>query len=142
LVRAVYRTRQVIQALRPRIDAADLSLVRDLLDERQRQLFETMERRDQRHAIEVARRLMSAGAAPEDLLVAALLHDCGKGEVPVWLRVAYVLAPRLVAQAACAPASGWRGAAYRLVNHAQIGAEHASEAGVSPRAAALVRGVR
>jgi hypothetical protein len=50
-----------------------------------------MPARDQQHSIGVYRMLKDAGCADSELLVAALLHDAGKGQVALWARVAYVL---------------------------------------------------
>ncbi len=139
MARALYRSRQVLHALRPRIDEADLALARETLSEYESRLFLAMERRDQRHALEVARRLR-AGTDDRSILVAALLHDCGKGSVPVWLRVLNVLAPWLVQALADTVGGGWRGAAYRLRHHAEVGASMAEAAGSSPTTVRLIRG--
>jgi len=140
LARALYRSRQVLHALRPRIDAEELRFARALLTEAQSQLFFAMEQRDQRHALAVARRLRESGADDRDLLTAALLHDCGKGAVPVWLRVLYVLAPRAVSRLAAPGASGVPAAADRLVNHAEFGARVAEAAGAGALAVRLIAG--
>lgn len=138
--RALYRTRQVLHALRPRLDEQRLAEARIRLNDAERGLFDAMQRRDQRHAIEVMSRITASGPAPDALLTAALLHDCGKGEVPVWLRVAKVLAPAAVARWGVADGGGWRGAAYRLNHHAEIGAELARRAGSSETAVTLIGG--
>lgn len=127
-----------MHALRPQIDAAELEFARELLSETEAGLFFAMERRDQRHALEVTLRLR---AATDDraLLVAALLHDCGKGSVPVWLRVLNVVSPtttRLLA----AEGRGWRGAAHRLRHHAELSAVMAREAGCSEMTVRLING--
>jgi hypothetical protein len=140
LRRPFYRTRQVWHALRPRIQRDDLSLAAQLLTERESLLFYAMEKRDQRHALEVTRRLMTAGVVDHDLLAAALLHDCGKGAVPVWLRIMKVLAPPFVRSTGLKGVSGWRGAAYRLAHHPEIGAQKAEDAGSSPATVRLIAG--
>jgi hypothetical protein len=140
LARPVYRARQVFTALFPRVDAADLGAVAAVLPPPLLRLFETMERRDQRHAIEVMRRLEAGGVTNPDLLTAALLHDCGKGAVPVWLRVAYVLSPTWVDGAAREGAAGWRGAAYRLSRHVELGLAAAESAGASAATLRLISG--
>lgn len=137
--RGLYRTRQVVRALRPRIDAAALEAALTALTEPQKALFLAMERRDQRHALEVLQRLGEAASDP-DLRVAALLHDCGKGRAPIWLRVLHVLAPRASRRLAKAGTGGWRAAAYRLAHHAELGAAKAEAAGASPAAVRLIRG--
>jgi hypothetical protein len=129
-----------MHALRPRIDGDGLRLAQEVLNPGEMRLFATMQKRDQRHAIEVARKLRARGLDDRHLLAAALLHDCGKGAVPVWLRIAYVLWPAGVRAWANHTHSGWRGAAHRLLNHAELGAAAAHEAGASQTTVRLVRG--
>ncbi len=140
MAKALYRSRQVLHALRPRIDAADLRLARSHLTAAQAQLFFNMERRDQRHALAVARCLRERGVDDRGLLTAALLHDCGKGRVPLWLRILYVLDAAAVGRFAAEGGSGVPAAAYRLVNHAALGARLAAAAGASALSARLIAG--
>src|SRR3990170_7373006 len=114
LARALYRTRQVMHALRPRIDPLALAFARSLLSDSERALFDRMERRDQRHAIAVLANV-SVHTQDQDVLIAALLHDCGKGAVPVWLRILKVISPDALSRMAHAhAATGWRHAGHRL----------------------------
>jgi hypothetical protein len=140
LARALYRSGQVVHALWPRVKPDDLDFARRVLTDDLATLFLAMERRDQRHAIAVARRLQAQGVEDRDLLTAALLHDCGKGAVPVWLRVLKVLSPGLLQRLAQEQGSESRQAAYRLLNHAPIGAERVLAAGGSPTMARLISG--
>lgn len=140
LDRAIYRTRQVVHALNPRVGQDELEAARSLLGPSLAPLFLNMEKRDQRHALEVTRRLRDQRADDQELLQAALLHDCGKGSVPIWLRILKVLAPGLVRRAGTPTARGWRAAAYRLSHHAELGASLALAAGCSPGTAELIRG--
>jgi hypothetical protein len=140
LLRPLYRTRQVWLALRPRIDASELASARAELSPGLLCLFDAMESRDKRHALEVRRRLLYAGIDDREVLVAALLHDCGKGAVPVWLRVVKVLLPGLLRSMAHRCDPDRRGAAYRLVHHTEIGAEAVAAAGASSLTVALIRG--
>ena len=139
LARALYRTRQVVHALRPQLDDSDLEYARSLLNDGQRDLFFAMERRDQRHALEVGSRLRPQ-TDNRDLLSAALLHDCGKGAVPVWLRIVNVLSPEALKRLASENGSSWRRSAYRLAHHARLGAELAAAAASSPTTVRLIRG--
>ena len=139
MARARYRTLQVVHALRPQIDDADLEYARSLLDEAQRDLFFTMEPRDQRHALEVASRLRPQ-TDNHDLLTAALLHDCGKGAVPVWLRILNVLSPDALRRLAAENGPSWRRAAYRLAHHARLGARLAAGTGCNATTVRLIRG--
>jgi hypothetical protein len=139
--RGIYRARQFLRALRPRLDAAEVDRARKLLDEPLLRLFLAMEKRDQSHALAVTHRLLDAGVDDRDLLTAALLHDCAKGWMPVWLRVLRVVSPRLLARVAGHAAStGWRGAAYRLLHDDELSAKLATEAGASAATARFIRG--
>lgn len=137
--RALYRTRQVIHALWPRIPEHDLRYARRLMTPQELRLFHAMEPRDQRHALEVMSRLRRV-TEQRDLLVAALLHDCGKGRVPVWLRILHVAAPRFGRSAGQEDHPGWRGAAYRLHRHVEISARLVQDAGCSDLTVRLVAG--
>ena len=138
LDRALYRSRQVFHALRPRLDLAELAFARSLLTEPEQRLFDAMELRDKRHAIAVLTNVR-AHTDDHDVLVAALLHDCGKGAVPVWLRILKVVSPAALHRVARAePRIGWRHAAYRLANHELIGEALARDAGVSEGAIRLI----
>jgi HD domain len=138
MFRPLYRSRQVLHALRPQIDPGDLDFAREVLSEAEAGLFFAMERRDQRHALEVATRLRR-GTDDRTLLVAALLHDCGKGSVPVWLRILNVVWPAAMGLGA-AESGGWRGAAYRLRHHAELGSVKARAAGCSETTVRLIQG--
>jgi HD domain len=141
LPRPLYRSRQVLQALRPVLAPGDVEQAKRFLSPEQVSLFFAMQKRDRRHAIEVVRRLRATSVSDDsDVLAAALLHDCGKGAVPVWLRISNVLAPAAVARIAQDEAGGVRSAAYRLRHHAEIGAQLAASAGSSPSTVRLIRG--
>lgn len=142
--RAVYRSRQLFGSLRPRIDIRARDHAYALLSDGERALFESMMARDQQHGLDVYSRLRGQGHAARDLLVAALLHDVGKGRIALWHRAAYVLldagAPGLVERLATpSDASGWRPALYRCRHHAELGARLAADAGSSARVVELIR---
>ncbi len=125
LGRAAYRARQVFLSLRPRVREEELEEARSLLGPLF-PLFSSMSPRDQRHCLDVYRRLRGWGVEDVHLLMAALLHDVGKGrEVRLWERVAFVLLSRL-APGALARAGG--GLA-RLRHHPQQGARLLMEMG-------------
>lgn len=140
MARPVYRARQFWQAMLPSMYAVDDGLPSRYLSKAEAGLFYDMHRRDQRHALEVAGRLTAAGHTEMDLIAAALLHDCAKLDVPVWLRISRVLAPGLVSSLGRADATGWRGAAYRLSNDSRLSADLAAEAGASDLTTQLIRG--
>jgi hypothetical protein len=109
----------------------------------EQQLYRSMTPRDQQHCLAVYAQLRENNAEDRDLLVAGMLHDCGKGKITVWHRVAFVLldsmAPSLLRRAvAHRPES----ALYRCVHHAELGAQLARTAGSSPAVVGLIRGER
>ncbi len=126
-----HRVAQFFGALRPHIDAADRAEAYRYLDEAQRAVFESMMLRDQQHCIEVFERVRAAAGEDRALLVAALLHDCGKGRVALWERVAHVLlrrAPGLRHRLAREHGAEWRRAMWRLEHHPVLGADMVARA--------------
>ncbi len=146
LARAIYRSRQFFTSLRPHVEPKQRHQACALLNASERQLFESMTLRDQQHCLDVYRRLSARHTDP-DLLAAALLHDCGKGQIALWHRVAYVLldagAPSILRRI-IAPGIGndWRQALYRCVHHPELGAQAAQRAGSTARVVQLIRGER
>jgi hypothetical protein len=140
LARPLYRSRQVWHALRPKIDDTELASACALLNKDEARLFFAMQRRDQRHALEVYARLRTASVSDPRALSAALLHDCGKGAVPVWLRILYVLRRSAIDRIAREDAPGYRGAAWRLRHHEAIGARHALAAGSNETTMRFIEG--
>ncbi len=105
-------------------------------------LFDAMPVADRRHGLDVVARLRAVGARDPDLLLAGLLHDCGKGpDVRFVHRVAWSLSERygswVLAPAAAVPGMGT--AIARIRDHAEVSAEMMLAAGSSPRAADLAR---
>ena len=140
--RALHRSRQFFASLRPRVDAALRNEAFGVLSDAEQTLFESMTSRDQQHCLDVYGRLRKEHSN-SDLLVAALLHDCGQGQIALWHRVAYVLldasAPSLLRRVAVGDdGPAWRQALYRCVHHEELGAELAQQAGSSPRVVALI----
>ena len=105
-------------------------------------LFEAQHPRDIRHSAATARWLLDRGHSDRDLVVAALLHDVGKGQQRRRDRVVHVLA-------AASGAGRWltdarsrfemRRALYRSRHHAEAGAGLLEAAGGAARAVALTR---
>jgi hypothetical protein len=142
--RAAHRVRQFVSALRPRIDPRDRADAYRHLNDVQRALFESMTPSDQRHGIDVFRRVRIQSAAPDGaLFVAALLHDCGKGNVRLWHRVAHViltaLAPGLRRRLASEQGAAYRGALWRLEHHPALGAGLVAETGAHPDTVRMIR---
>jgi hypothetical protein len=144
LARARHRARQFFGALRPRVAPEQRAEAYRYLNGPQRVVFESMMLRDQQHGIDVYRRVLTA-AAPDDqaLFAAALLHDCGKGRVALWQRVAYVLlgavAPSLRARIASEQGAAWRQAFWRLLHHPRLGAEMVAQTSADPDTIRMIR---
>jgi putative nucleotidyltransferase with HDIG domain len=141
--RPLYRTRQFLGALRPTVESDERADAKRLLGERLWPLFESMKTRDQRHSLDVFRLLRHEQDHDEALLMAALLHDVGKGRlaganVRLWHRVGYVLlsagAPRLLRRLG----SGRSGIG-ALQQHAERGAVVAEALGVPGGVVELIR---
>jgi hypothetical protein len=140
---ALYRARQFLGSVRPRVDAGLQAEAFRLLSEPERRLFERMTPRDRQHSLNVYRRLRQQGHNDTDLLAAGLLHDIGKGRIALWHRVAFVLletwAPGLLRRLAVpGQGRGWRQALYRCLHHQELGAELAREAGSAERVVTLI----
>jgi hypothetical protein len=105
-------------------------------------LFDGMPPADRRHGLDVVADLRRRGAVERNLLVAGLLHDCGKGpRVRLAHRVAWSLGQHYGARI-------WRGAGHLptfrtglaiLRDHTVRSAELAAAAGCSPRTVELIR---
>lgn len=139
--RARYRARQYAKGLRARVTPEEAATVRALLTPAEQALFLTMQRRDQRHSLDLHRALAAEGAT-RDALVAALLHDVGKGRLHDWQRVLFVLLeavrPGLGRPLEAATGPAWRTGLWRLRHHARLGAERLAEVGTAPRVVEIV----
>lgn len=105
-------------------------------------LFDSMHRADQRHGLDVVGALRADGQQNPDLLLAGLLHDCGKGRgLHVWHRVAWSLAERYGKglERLFVRLPGFRSAFTVIAAHAARSADLALAAGCSPVAAELIR---
>jgi putative nucleotidyltransferase with HDIG domain len=141
--RPFYRTRQFVGALRPRVESDERTDARRLLGERLWPVFESMNARDQRHSLDVFRVLEDKDEQDEDLLMAALLHDVGKGRlaganIRLWHRVAYVVLGAGAPWALRGLANGRRGLG-ALHQHAERGAVVAEALGARTRVVELIR---
>jgi len=104
-------------------------------------LFDRMHRADRRHGVDVVRDLRAAGVTDREVLVAGLLHDCGKGSIGVWPRVAYALGDAYgpVVRAAVRRLPGMASTVDVLADHPAGSAEMLAAAGCSARTVELVR---
>lgn len=142
--RGLHRVRQFAGALRPRVSDTDREEVARWLDGPERRIFEGMMLRDQQHGIDVFRRVAAAAPAPDRALcAAALLHDCGKGQVALWQRVTHVLlgatAPGIRVRVSSEHGASWRQAFWRLLHHPRIGSEMVAAAGGDAETVRLIR---
>jgi hypothetical protein len=97
---------------------------------------------DRRHGLDVATALRGADPADPDLLVAGLLHDCGKGSrVRLPHRVAWSLGQRYGAWIwrATSHLPTFRTGLAALRDHPTRSAELAAEAGCTARTIELIR---
>ena len=119
--------------------------VANVLSEEQMVLFLRQPLAGQQHAYRVMRLLMDNGHQDQELLVAALLHDCGKIRVTAswWDRSVAVLAqaafPNRVQQWAKADPTGWRRPFVIKASHAGWGAVYAEAVGCTDLTVNLVR---
>ena len=139
-----HRAGQFFGALRPRVGEQERAQAYAYLNGAQRAVFETMMLRDQQHGIDVFRRVQAASPAEDAaLFTAALLHDCGKGRVRLWQRVAFVLmgavAPPLLHCVAREDGRAWRRAFWRLLHHPELGAGMVAGTGADPDTVRMVR---
>jgi putative nucleotidyltransferase with HDIG domain len=147
-----YRLGQVRQQLGfvAPLTAAEYEMVARFLPDSALMLFQTMSLADQRHSLRVCQGLQARGCDEAEMLAAALLHDVGKaqGRVPFWTRPVIVLGkllfPRLLARVTVYPSKGrplsrWRRALSYAWYHAEVGAELATQAGLSERAVLYIR---
>jgi hypothetical protein len=149
-VSAVYRVQQFIRAVGAWFwpEEIEETLLSRYLSPQGVDLFRTMPRYDQQHALSVYRTLQQQGHEEPDLLAAAWLHDAGKTAprddgVRLWHRVAVVLMrtfwPGLLEQVGQDRPERWRRPFYIQQHHAAIGAKLALQAGCSSATVDLIR---
>jgi hypothetical protein len=105
-------------------------------------LFDGMTVADRRHGLDVVAWLRTAGATDTDLLVAGLLHDCGKGpRVRLVHRIAWSLGQHYGSWIwrVTGVVPGFRAGLAGLREHAVRSAELVAEAGCTERTIELIR---
>lgn len=141
LTRAGYRAQQYAKGVRPHVTPEEAAIVRSLLAPFEVALFLAMQRRDQRHSLDLFHALAARGA-PQTSLVAALLHDVGKGNLHDWQRILFVLIeavrPGLGRPLEAAGGRWGRDGLWRLRHHARLGAERLTVVGTHARVVELV----
>jgi hypothetical protein len=135
------KVRQFRSHVRARVGPEERAGLAGWLTPAQLALFDSMHVADRRHGLDVVATLRRDGTADDDLLVAGLLHDAGKGNTGVWPRVAHALGQSygtwVWAVARLVPR--WPSALDRLRDHAETSARLAGDAGCSARTVALIQ---
>ncbi len=80
---AVYRIGQGIKALFAFSQPVDVELAARYLSPALMNLFNRFDRGEQLHSLAVLRDVLAVGETPDDLAMAALLHDVGKTRYPI-----------------------------------------------------------
>jgi putative nucleotidyltransferase with HDIG domain len=135
------RIRQFREANRPPA-AEDFALARQFLEDTLLRMFEAQHPRDIRHGAATARWLLDRGHDDHGLILAALLHDIGKGEQRPMDRVIYVLASASWTAGLLARTDSkvtLRRAVHRSLHHSEMGAEMLAAAGAPPPVSELTR---
>jgi hypothetical protein len=142
---AVYRIKQGLRALFAFSHPIDDDLAAQVLSPELLTVFQAMRRSEQLHSLNVLRTLMAQGSVPDDLAVAALLHDSGKSRYPfpVWQKTMVVLvrafAPGLFQSLSSGSETNWFQRPFVLSEHHPAwSAELVSAAGGSERAVWLI----
>jgi len=135
------KVRQFRAHLRARVSPEERAALVIWTTAEQGRLFDSMHVADRRHGLDVVATLRADRVTDPDVLVAALVHDAGKGATGVWPRVAYslgqLLGPRVWRAAAMLP--GFGPALERLRDHPERSAALANAAGCSARTVDLIR---
>lgn len=142
---AAHRLRQGIRALMAFSQPVDYQPVVQSLNPVQQQLFRQMKRSEQLHSVKVLIEIQAQGAVPDDLAVAALLHDVGKSRYPlaIWQKTLAVLvrafAPGLFRRWSTGTATPlWKRGFVVAVKHPQWSAEMVAKTQASERAIWLI----
>ncbi len=135
------KARQTRGHLRARVSPAERTAVRGWLTPAQLELFDGMHVADKRHGLDVVAALRAAGEHDDEVLIAGLLHDAGKGATGVMPRILFSLGQAAVGWPARVAGAlpGIRASLDRLTSHAETSARLAEAAGCSRRTVELIR---
>jgi hypothetical protein len=135
------KTRQFRTHLAARVSARERSALVTRLTPAQVVLFDAMPVADRRHGLDVVASLRTEGVDDADVLLAGLLHDCGKSNASVVSRILYALGQAyggwIVRVAGTLP--GLRADLAQLRVHPETSAALARDAGCSARTVELIR---
>jgi hypothetical protein len=135
------KIRQTRRHLFARVSPEERATLATWLTPAEAALFDGMHVADRRHGLDVVAVLRAEGSTEHDLLVAGLLHDCGKGHAGLVARVlasleqAHLGWPARIAGAL----PPLRRTLQRLRDHAELSAGLAAGAGCSERTVELIR---
>ena len=135
------KARQFRSHLRADVDPAERAGLVGWLTPAQLELFDRMHVADRRHGLDVVATLRADDGDDQELLLAGLLHDAGKGDTGVWPRVAYSLGQAYGSWVwrVAGAVPGFGAPLARLRDHAELSAVLAAGAGCSPRTVELIR---
>lgn len=130
------RIKQFIKSFFVKIKPIDYNLLNKYLNQKERELFFKLAKRDQRHSFDTIWKLINRGYDEKDLLKFALLHDIGKkeGRINLFNRISYVILERLwpeyiVKLNIDSKRKSFKNGLYCLKNHPRIGADLLAEIG-------------
>jgi hypothetical protein len=138
----VAKIRRAFRYARARVSPDERAALAAWLAEPQLRLFDSMHLADRRHGLDVVGDLRRRGVEDADLLMAGLLHDCGKGpRIRLVHRVAWSLGQRYGAWvwSVASRLPTFRRGLARLRDHAARSGELAEAAGCTPRTVELIR---
>ena len=137
----VAKVRQTRRHLLARVPARERDAVAAWLTPAQLAVFDAMHVADRRHGLDVVEALRLGGTTDQEVLLAGLLHDAGKGHVGLVPRVIHSLGQTRMTWVA--RTVDWlppmRRSLDRLRDHAETSALIAETAGCSARAVELIR---
>jgi HD domain len=135
------KVRQFRSHVRARVAPDERTALATWVSPPQLALFDGMHVADRRHGLDVVATLREQGMADDDVLLAGLLHDAGKGRTGVWTRVVFSLGQAYGAWVwrVAGVLPGLRAGIGRLHAHAETSARLAEQAGATPRTVELIR---
>lgn len=137
----VAKIRQTKRHLLARVPARERDALAEWLSPAQLEMFDAMHVADRRHGLDVMWTLRDGGEEDPEVLLAALLHDAGKGNAGLIARIVHSLGHARMSWVALAVGwlPGMRRSLDRLRDHAETSARLAEAAGCSPRTVDLIR---
>ena len=135
------KVRQFRSHVRARVAPDERTALATWVSPPQLALFDSMHVADRRHGLDVVATLREQGVTDEEVLLAGLLHDAGKGNTGVWPRVAFSLGQAYGAWVwrAAGTLPGMGAGIELLRTHAETSAQLAERAGATPRTVELIR---